>query len=63
MFLKGNEVVSESEHDSDSDDSELSMPSLEDCSDIDEGVEYVVEGESLVARRALNLNVKVESLE
>ena len=39
------------------------MPSLEDCSDTDEHVEYVVHGESLVAKCALNLHVMEDSLE
>lgn len=49
MFLKGNEVIFEFEHDS------------EDCPDVDDI--YAVKGEYLVARCALNLNVKVECLE
>ena len=44
------EVETESEGDSDD------MPPLEDISDND-GVEYPVEGESLVARRALNAQI------
>ncbi|XP_038972593.1 uncharacterized protein LOC120104828 [Phoenix dactylifera] len=44
----------------DSESDEL-MPSLEDASD--DGVEYPVEGESLVARRALNSQVKGDDME
>ena len=47
------EVETESEGDSDD------MPPLEDISDND-GVEYPVEGESLVARRTLNAQTKVD---
>ncbi|KAL1351883.1 hypothetical protein AAHE18_06G126600 [Arachis hypogaea] len=49
MVIRGDDIVSDSDH------------ALEDCSDGD--VEYVVHGESLVVRRALNLQVKEESLE
>ena len=52
------EVETESEGDSCSDD----MPPLEDISDND-GVEYPVEGESLVARRALNAQIKEDENE
>lgn len=38
------------------------MPELVDASD-DDGVEYPVEGESLVARHALNTQIKVEDME
>ena len=48
----------EVETEDDSDD----MPELVDASD-EEGVEYPVEGETLVARRALNAQVKVEEME
>jgi len=54
MILKNNEVVTESESDHDS------MPSLEDASD--DGVEYAVEGECLVVRRALNCQVKEDEM-
>ena len=50
------EVETESEGDS------ADMPPLEDISDND-GVEYPVEGESLVARRALNAQIKVDENE
>ncbi|KAF7824020.1 uncharacterized protein G2W53_022164 [Senna tora] len=63
MLVRGDEIVSKSEHDNDSDSSHRSMPSLEDCSDIDDNVVFAEWGESLVTRRALNLNVKEESLE
>ncbi|KAF7821062.1 uncharacterized protein G2W53_026517 [Senna tora] len=63
MLIRGDEIVSESEHDNDSDSSHPSMPSLEDCSDLDDNVVFAERGESLVTRRALNLNVKEESLE
>ena len=42
-------------------DSNHSMPSLEDASD--DGVEYAVEGESLVTKRALNFQVKKDDME
>jgi hypothetical protein len=38
------------------------MPKLVDASD-DDGVEYLVEGESLVARRALNTQIKIDDME
>jgi len=38
------------------------MPELVDASD-DDGVEYLVEGESLVARRALNTQIKIDDME
>lgn len=63
MFIRGDEIISESENDSDSNSSHPSMPTLEDCSDVDEDIEFAERGESLVTRRALNLNVKEESLE
>ncbi|XP_072076494.1 uncharacterized protein [Arachis hypogaea] len=59
MVIRGDDIVSDSDRGDDSDHN--SMPSLEDCSDGD--VEYAVHGESLVVRRALNLQVKEESLE
>ncbi|KAF7839096.1 uncharacterized protein G2W53_007578 [Senna tora] len=62
MLIRGDEIVSESEHDRNSDSSHPSMTSLEDCSDIDDNVVFVERGESLVTRRALNINVKEESL-
>ncbi|RVW45606.1 hypothetical protein CK203_091543 [Vitis vinifera] len=49
------EVETESEEDDDQ------MPSLEDA--CDDNVEYPVEGESLVARRALSAQVKEEDME
>ncbi|XP_028764585.1 uncharacterized protein LOC114722675, partial [Neltuma alba] len=55
MILKNNEVVTESESESDD-----SMPLLEDASD--DGIEYAVEGECLVVRRALNCQVKEDEL-
>ncbi|XP_072081053.1 uncharacterized protein [Arachis hypogaea] len=51
MVIRGDNIVFDSDHGDDSDHN--SMPSLEDCSDGD--VEYAVHGESLVVRRALNL--------
>ena len=50
------EVEIASEGDSDN------IPPLEDISDND-GVEYPVEGESLVARHALNTQIKVDENE
>ena len=50
------EVETASEGDSDD------MPPLENISDND-GVEYPVEGESLVARHALNAQIKVDENE
>ena len=49
------EVETESEGDDDQ------MPSLKDARDDD--VEYLVEGESLVAKRALSAQVKEEDME
>ncbi|KAL2471229.1 Uncharacterized protein Adt_39365 [Abeliophyllum distichum] len=55
MILHDNgEVVSEVESENDSDE----MPELEDI-----GVEYPVEGEALVARRALNAQIKIPDME
>ncbi|XP_052173798.1 uncharacterized protein LOC127789074 [Diospyros lotus] len=54
MIVKNNEVVTDGESDE-------SMPSLEDASD--DGVEYAVEGEALVVRRALNSQVKEDDME
>ena len=54
MLLRDNREV-ESELESDCD----SMPSLEDCED---GVKYAACGESLVVRRALNIQVKEEDV-
>lgn len=55
MLLRENgEIESEPESDCDS------MPSLEDC---DDEVEYAAYGESLVVRRALNIQVKEEGVE
>ena len=51
----GGEVETESESDADQ------MPLLEDACDDD--VEYPVEGESLVARRALSAQVKEDDME
>ncbi|XP_020961117.1 LOW QUALITY PROTEIN: uncharacterized protein LOC107646376 [Arachis ipaensis] len=59
MIIRGDDIVSDSDHGDDSDHN--SMPSLKDCSDGD--VEYAVHGESLIVRRALNLQVKEDSLE
>ena len=42
-------------------DSNHSMPFLDDASD--DGVEYAVEGESLVTKRALNSQVKESDME
>ena len=55
MYDNG-EMETTSEGDSDD------MPPLEDISD-NVGVEYPVEGESLVARRALNAQIKVDENE
>ena len=49
------EVETESEEDDDY------MPSLEDA--CDDNVEYLVEGESLVARRALSAQIKEDDME
>ena len=57
MIMRDNREV-ETESEGDSDD----MPPLEDISDND-GVEYPVEGESVVARRALNAQIKVDESE
>jgi hypothetical protein len=57
MVMCGNgEVMTDSEDDSDE------IPVLVDASD-DDGVEYPVEGESLVARRALNTYIKEDDME
>jgi hypothetical protein len=57
MVMRDNgEVITDSEDDSDE------MPKLVDASD-DDGVEYPVEGESLVARRALNMQIKIDDME
>jgi hypothetical protein len=50
------EVMTDNEDDSDE------IPELVDASD-DDGVEYPIEGESLVARRALNTQIKVDDME
>jgi hypothetical protein len=50
------EVMTDSEDDSDE------MPELVNASD-DDGVEYPVDGESLVARRALNTQIKIDDME
>ncbi|KAF7835698.1 uncharacterized protein G2W53_010557 [Senna tora] len=63
MLIRGDEIVSESEHDNDSNSSHPSRPSLEDCSDIDDNMVFAEQSESLVTRHALNLNVKEESLD
>jgi len=57
MVMRDNgEVMTDSEDDSDE------MPELVDASD-DDGVEYPVEGEFLVARRALNTQIKIDDTE
>jgi hypothetical protein len=57
MVMRDNgEVMTDSEDDSDE------MPELVDASD-DDGVEYPVEGNSLVARRALNTQIKIDDME
>jgi hypothetical protein len=57
MIMRDNgEVMTESEDDSDG------MPELVDASD-DDGVVYPMTGESLVARRALNIQIKVDDAE
>jgi hypothetical protein len=54
MIMRDNgEVMTESEDDSDG------MPELVDAND-DDGVVYLVTGESLVARRAFNTHIKVD---
>ncbi|KAF7800459.1 uncharacterized protein G2W53_045101 [Senna tora] len=53
MILKDREVMTD-------DDNDGSMPSLEDNSDL--GIEYAVEGECLVVRRALNYEIKEHEL-
>jgi hypothetical protein len=50
------EVMTDSEDDSDE------MPELADASD-DDGVEYPVEGEYIVPRRALNTQIKLDDME
>ena len=54
MVIRRGEVMSESDDGNESNASD-SMPPLEDCSNADEHVKYVVHSESLVARFALNL--------
>ena len=56
MIVRGDEIVSESDSDSDE------VPPLEDCSDV-EIEEYPVQGESLVILRTLNVSIKEEGLE
>jgi len=57
MVMQDNgEVMTDSEDGSDE------MPELVDASD-DDGVEYPVEGESLIARRALNMQIKIDDME
>jgi hypothetical protein len=57
MVMQDNgEVMTDRKDDSDE------MPKLVDASD-DDGVEYPVEGESLVARRALNTQIKIDDME
>jgi hypothetical protein len=57
MVMRDNgEVMNDSEDDSDE------MPKLVNASD-DDGVEYPIEGESLVARCALNTQIKVDDME
>ncbi|XP_042972946.1 uncharacterized protein LOC122304748, partial [Carya illinoinensis] len=57
MIMRDNgEVMTASEDDRDG------IPELEDASD-DDGVEYPVTGESLVARRALNTQIKMDEAE
>ncbi|XP_043809768.1 uncharacterized protein LOC122723079 [Manihot esculenta] len=56
MVVRGDEIVSESDSDSDE------VPPLEDCSDVDIE-EYPVQGESLVILRTLNVSIKEEGLE
>jgi hypothetical protein len=57
MVMRDNEEVM-----TDSEDDSEEMPELVDASDDDE-VEYPVEGESLVARRALNTQIKIDDIE
>ncbi|XP_043809052.1 uncharacterized protein LOC122722418 [Manihot esculenta] len=56
IVVRGDEIVSESDSDSDE------VPPLEDCSDV-EIEEYPVQGESLVILRTLNVSIKEEGLE
>jgi hypothetical protein len=57
MVMRDNgEVMTDSGDDSDE------MLELVNASD-DDGVEYPVEGESLVARRALNMPIKIDDME
>jgi hypothetical protein len=56
MFMKSNNEV-----ETDGKDGEEKMPPLEDADDI--CVEYLVEGEALMVRRALNMHVKVDDFE
>jgi hypothetical protein len=52
MVMKANNEV-----ETDEEDEEEKMPPLEDADDV--YVEYLVEGETLVVRRTLNIHVKV----
>jgi len=52
MVMKANNEV-----ETDEEDEEEKMPQLEDADDV--YVEYLVEGETLVVRRTLNMHVKV----
>lgn len=57
MFLKEDrEVYCESKYENDS------MPPLKDCLN-EKGIEYTTKGESLIAKCALNMQVKEEGLE
>jgi hypothetical protein len=55
MVIKVNNEVETS-----GDDEEEKMPPLEDVDDV--CLEYLVEGEALVVRRAINMHVKVDDL-
>ena len=52
MVMKANNEV-----ETDEEDEEEKMPQLKDADDV--YVEYLVEGETLVVRRTLNIHVKV----
>jgi hypothetical protein len=56
MVLKANNEV-----ETGGEDEEEKMPPLEDVDDV--CLEYLVKGEALVVRRAINMHVKVDDLE
>jgi hypothetical protein len=56
MVIKANNEV-----ETGGEDEEEKMPPLEDVDDV--CLEYLVKGEALVVRRAINMHVKVDDLE